>query len=165
MQSRHVSRFSLRGGGTAKRGPEIRGARGQEPQGTPYQKPKVCRFGPLFFSRDPFSFLFSYFYYLILSYFTAQEGATAIVPPPPPPWIRPWCKAHVNVVCVVRVSCETSFTHHLRRRIGWLHSFYYMTSVKLTSRQNSQILTWIFLEIRAYLDQFCLRISENVIYL
>ena len=68
---------------TAKRGPEISGPRCQEPQGTPppIKNLKVCGFGPLVFSRDPLTVLFSAFYYLILCYFAAQGGASAPVPP------------------------------------------------------------------------------------
>ena len=40
----------------------------------PTENQKVCGFGPLFFGTQPIYFLFSYFCYLVLFYFSAQGG-------------------------------------------------------------------------------------------
>ena len=93
---------------TAKRGPEIRGPRGQGPKGIPINNQKLCRFGPLFFRWGRFTFLFAYVYYLSLSYFTAQ-GALAPVPSPPLDtslsWIDPNLTNGLSVVSALLWPC------------------------------------------------------------
>ena len=62
-QIRHVSRISLREWPQLTDAPKLEG-----PKVPPIKNKKVRGFGPLFFSWGPFTFLFFYFYYLILSF-------------------------------------------------------------------------------------------------
>ena len=66
----------------------LEGANLARAQCTPYQKPKTPRIWP-FFGSGPICFLFSFFYFNILFYFSAQGGGGPW-PPCPPPWLRPW---------------------------------------------------------------------------
>ena len=86
MQAR-IQDFA-QGGATVKRDPRLGGPEARGPKVHAIKNQKVCGFGELFFSWGPFTILFSYFYYLILSYFTAQGGASG-PGARPPPWIRP----------------------------------------------------------------------------
>ena len=60
----------------ARRGRPVQGT--NVAQGTPYQKPKKCGFGPLFFGTRPIHFLFTYF----AVHFFRSGGGMAPVPPP-----------------------------------------------------------------------------------
>ena len=81
------------GGATAKRCPEITGSEARGLKVPPIKNQKLCGFGPQFFGWVPFTFLFSYFYSLILSYFTPQGGLGPRTPPPPPGYVPDWRKA------------------------------------------------------------------------
>ena len=77
---RHVSRISFRERPQLRGAPRLGGSEDRGPRVSPIKNQKVCEFVPLFFSRGPFTFLFSHFYCLILFHFTAQGGGTR------PPW-------------------------------------------------------------------------------
>ena len=77
----HIQDFA-QGWATAKRSSEVTGPRGQGLQGTyTNQKPKTLQIWSTMFSRGPFNFLFSYFYYFILF---LRSGGWARSPCPPP---------------------------------------------------------------------------------
>ena len=53
-------------------------------QDIPYQKSKTPRIWPTIFGSEPIHFLFSYFYYKTLFYFSAQGGQGPLAQLPPP---------------------------------------------------------------------------------
>ena len=84
---RHVSRISLREGPQLRGAPRLGGPEARDPKVPFIKKEKSADLVHYFLDGARLSFIFL-FSYLILSYFTAQDGALVPVRAPPP-WIRP----------------------------------------------------------------------------